>query len=58
MSEANYQTTKFFRENLLEKEMKKTQILLNKLVYLGLSIRELSKILGIFQNILKLDLIL
>ena len=34
----------FFSENLLEKEMKKTQMLLNKLVYLDLSILELIKI--------------
>ena len=32
----NYHTTKFFMENLLEIEMKKTQILMNKPVYLGL----------------------
>ena len=32
----NYHTTKFFMENLLETEMKKTQILMNKPVYLGL----------------------
>ena len=45
MSEANYRTTKFFSENLLAIEMKKTQILMNKPVYLGLSILELGKIL-------------
>ena len=41
MSEPNYHTTKFFTESLLTIEMKKTEIL----VYLGLSILELSKIL-------------
>ena len=45
MSEPNYHAAKFFTENLLAIETKKTQILVNKLVYLGLSILELSKIL-------------
>ena len=45
VSEPNYHTTKFFTENLLEIEMKKTEILMNKPLYLGLSILELSKIL-------------
>ena len=43
MSEPNYHTTKFFTENVLAIEMRKTQILMNKLVYLGLSILDLSK---------------
>ena len=43
MSEPNFHTTKFFRENLLVIEMKKIEII--KSVYLGLSILELSKIL-------------
>ena len=42
VSEPNYHTTKFFTEYLLAIEMKKTQILMNKPVYLGLSILELS----------------
>ena len=41
----NYHTTKFFTENILAIETKTTEILMNKLVYLGLSILELSKIL-------------
>ena len=45
VSEPNYYTTKLFTENLLAIEMKKTQIYINKSVYLGLSILELSKIL-------------
>ena len=45
VSEPNYQTTKFFTECLLAIEMKKTHILMNKPVYLGVSIVELSKIL-------------
>ena len=45
VSKPNYHTTKFSTKALLAIEMKKTQILINKLVYLGLSILELSKIL-------------
>ena len=45
VSEPNFHTTKFFTENLLAIEMKKTEVLMNKPVYLGLSILELSKIL-------------
>ena len=45
VSKPNYHTTKFFTENLLAKEMKKTKILMNAPVYLELSILELSKIL-------------
>ena len=35
VSEPNYHTTKFFTENLLAIEMRKTQTLMNKPVYLG-----------------------
>ena len=42
VSEPNYHTTKFFPENLLAIEMRKTQILMNKPAYLGLSILDLS----------------
>ena len=42
VSEPNYHTTKFFTENLLATDMRKTQILINKPVYLGLSILDLS----------------
>ena len=42
-SELNYHTTKFLKENLLATEKRKTQILMNKLIYLGLSILALSK---------------
>ena len=41
--EPNYHTTRFFKENLLAIEMRKTQILMNKPVYLGLSILDLIK---------------
>ena len=44
--EPNYHTTKFCTENLLSIEMRKTDILMNKPVYLGLSRLELSKILS------------
>ena len=38
VSEANYHATKSFTENLLAIELRKTQILMNKRVYLDLSI--------------------
>ena len=41
-SEPNYQATKFFTGNLMVLQMRKTQILMNKPVYLELSILELS----------------
>ena len=45
LSEPNDHITKFFTKNLLALEVKKkTQILKNKSVYLGLSILDLSKI--------------
>ena len=43
VSEPNYRTTKFFTENLLAIEMRKTLILMNKPVYLGLSILDRSE---------------
>ena len=43
VSEANYHINKLCIKNLLVIEIKKTQILINKLVYLGLSILDLSK---------------
>ena len=45
MSKLNGHTIKFFTENLLAIEMKKTQILMSKSVYLGHSTLGLSKIL-------------
>ena len=44
VSEPNYHSTKFFTENFFAIEIRKTQIFMNKPVYLGLSILELSKI--------------
>ena len=43
VSEPNCHTTKFFAETLLTIEMRKTQILMNKPVYLSWSILDLSK---------------
>ena len=46
-SEQNYHTIKFYQKNLLAIEMKtktKKQVFMNKPVYLGLSILEISKI--------------
>ena len=45
VSEPNYHTTKWFSENLLPIEMKKTSVKMNKPIYLGLAILSLSKIL-------------
>ena len=41
--EPNYHTAKCFTENVFAIEMRKTQILMNKPVFLGLSISDLSK---------------
>ena len=43
VKEPNFQTAKIFREILLATEMRKIQILMNKTVYLVLSILDLSK---------------
>ena len=43
VSEPNYHTTKFFTEHLSAIDVRKTQILMNKTVYLRLSILDLSK---------------
>ena len=45
VSESNYHTTKHFSENLLATEMKKTKLKMNKPVYLGTSILDISKTL-------------
>ena len=43
VSEPNYHITKWFSENLVAIEMRKAKVKMNKLVYLGLSILEISK---------------
>ena len=45
VSGPNYHTTKCFSENLLEIEMKKTKVKMNKPIYLGMSILDVSKTL-------------
>ena len=45
VSEPNYHTTKQFSENLLVMEMKKTKVQMNKPLYLGMSILDISKTL-------------
>ena len=45
VSEPNYHTSKYFSENLLAIEMKKTKVKMNQPVYLGFSILEISKTL-------------
>ena len=42
--EPNYQTRNFFSDNLLRMEIKRTRILINKPLYLGLLKLEISKI--------------
>ena len=44
-SEPNYHTTKYFPENLMAIEMKKTKVKMNKPIYFGTSILEISKAL-------------
>ena len=39
VSKLNYHTKKWFSENLLATEMKKTKVKMNKPIYLGMSIR-------------------
>ena len=45
VSEPNYQTIKLISENLSVIEMKKVKVKINKPIYLGLSILEISKII-------------
>ena len=42
VSEPSYHTTKWFSENLIAIEMKKTKVKMNKPIYLGYSILEIS----------------
>ena len=45
VSEPNYHSTKYFSENLIAVEMNKTNIKMNKPIYLGQSILDISKTL-------------
>ena len=45
VSEPSYHTTKRFSENLLAIEMKKTKVKMNKPIYLGMSILDISETL-------------
>ena len=45
VSEPNYHTKKYFSKSLLAIEMKKTKVKMNKPVYLGISILDISKAL-------------
>ena len=42
-SESSYHTTKYFSENLMAIEMKNTKVKINKPIYLGMSILDISK---------------
>ena len=44
-SEPNYHTTKYFSENLIAIETEKTKVKMNKPIYLGMSILDISKTL-------------
>ena len=44
-SEPNYHTTKYISKNLLIMEMKKTEVKMNKPIYLGQAILDITKIL-------------
>ena len=46
-SETNH-TTKYFSENLMAIETKKTKVKMNKPIYLGMSILDISKTLKVF----------
>ena len=43
VSQPNYHTTKCFPENLLAIEMKKTKVKMNKYMYFGMSVLDISK---------------
>ena len=43
VSEPNYYTSKYFSENLMAIEIKKTKVKMNKPVYLAMSILDISK---------------
>ena len=45
VSEPNYHTKKYFSENVLAIEMKKTKVKMNKLMYLGMLMLYISKTL-------------
>ena len=45
VSEPNYHTAKYFSEDLLAIEMKKIKVKMNKPIYLGMSILDISKTL-------------
>ena len=42
-SEPNYHTTKYFSENLMVTELRKTKVKMNKLIYLDMAIVDISK---------------
>ena len=50
VSEPNYHTTKHFSKNLLVIKMRKTKLKMNKPVYLGMSILDISKTLVMLRN--------
>ena len=55
-SEPNYQSTKYISKDLLVMEMRKTELRLNKPIYLGQAILDLSKYLCMIFGIITLNL--
>ena len=43
LSEPNYHTTKYFSDNIIVIEMRKARVKMNKPIYLGMSILDISK---------------
>ena len=43
LSEPNYHTTKYFSDNIIAIEMRKARVKMNKPIYLGMSILDISK---------------
>ena len=58
VSKPNFHTTKLFSENLLAVEMNKTKVKMNKLVYLGLTILDISNQTSISHQWLSFGMII
>ena len=54
-SEPNYHTTKYFSENLMAIEMKKIKVKMNKSIYLGMPVLDISKTLSMNFSMITLN---
>ena len=54
-SEPNYHTTKYFSENLMVIEMKKIKVKMNKSIYLGMPVLDISKTLSMNFSMITLN---